>query len=313
MQPERDTEVLAARITKSASKQTYYTIRLLVDRHRVADAYRAYGYFRWLDDVLDEQEGCRSEKMACIQRQRSILDACYRGETPADLVAEEKILADLVRHDVEPDSGLQVYLREMMAVMEFDADRRGLSITQAQLSGYTRGLAVAVTEAIYYFIGHSDASPRGEARYLAVTAAHIVHMLRDAVEDARVGYYNIPGEYLIRRRLSPLDVSGEAYREWACGRVQQARGYFKLAREHAARERNWRRRLAGVAYTARFEWMLSAIERDHYCLRCEYPERKSLQAGLWMACSALKALLTVHTMRLAPSEMAARPARVERR
>ena len=44
---------LAARITQNASKQTYYTIRLLVDRDLVPDAYRAYAYFRWVDDVLD--------------------------------------------------------------------------------------------------------------------------------------------------------------------------------------------------------------------------------------------------------------------
>ncbi len=44
---------LASSITKTASKQTYYTIRFLVDRDRVDDAYRAYAYFRWVDDVLE--------------------------------------------------------------------------------------------------------------------------------------------------------------------------------------------------------------------------------------------------------------------
>ena len=44
---------LASAITKVASRQTYYTIRFLVDRERVDDAYRAYGYFRWVDDVID--------------------------------------------------------------------------------------------------------------------------------------------------------------------------------------------------------------------------------------------------------------------
>jgi len=44
---------LASATTKSASRQTYYTIRFLVDRQRVEDAYRAYAYFRWVDDVLD--------------------------------------------------------------------------------------------------------------------------------------------------------------------------------------------------------------------------------------------------------------------
>jgi phytoene/squalene synthetase len=44
---------LAAAITSAASRQTYYTVRFLVDRPRRADAYRAYAYFRWVDDVLD--------------------------------------------------------------------------------------------------------------------------------------------------------------------------------------------------------------------------------------------------------------------
>ncbi len=47
----------AATLTKIASKQTYYTIRFLVDRARVEDAFRAYAYFRWVDDVLDADAG----------------------------------------------------------------------------------------------------------------------------------------------------------------------------------------------------------------------------------------------------------------
>jgi len=46
-------QILAPCITKAASKQAYYTIRFLVDHERVTDAYRAYAYFRWVDDILD--------------------------------------------------------------------------------------------------------------------------------------------------------------------------------------------------------------------------------------------------------------------
>ena len=59
---------LAAAITKSASKQTYYTIQFFVDRGRVDDAYRAYGYFRWVDDVLDAGSGSQSNKIAFAHR-----------------------------------------------------------------------------------------------------------------------------------------------------------------------------------------------------------------------------------------------------
>lgn len=302
---------LAAAITKEASKQTYYTIRLFADRDRVADAYRAYGYFRWVDDVLDAETGQRSEKIAFINRQKSLLEACYRGEIPESLCSEEWMLVDLVRNDNEKNSGLQSYLRNMMAVMVFDAERRGQVVSQAELSGYSRALAVAVTEAMYYFIGHDDPSPGHEARYLAVTAAHITHMLRDAFEDAQAGYFNIPHEYLQANGLSPKEVESIAYREWVCGRVQLARMYFKAGRECTAQVKNLRCRLAGFAYTARFEWMLRAIERDNYCLRPEYPERKSLRAGLWMIWLTLTSLLVSPRLRANPKPLTVQNLRIK--
>lgn len=287
---QNTSQALAAAITKAASKQTYYTIRLFADRGRVDDAYRAYGYFRWVDDVLDAEAGSRSEKIAFVNRQKSLLEACYRSETSDNLSIEEWMLVDLVRNDTEENSGLQSYLQNMMAAMEFDAERRGQVITQAELSGYSRALAVAVTEALYYFIGHDDPSPNHDARYLAVTAAHITHMLRDALEDVEAGYFNIPREYLQAHGISPQEVKSKAYREWVCGRVKLARMYFEAGRECTAQVKSLRCRLAGYAYTARFEWMLRAIERDNYCLRFKYPKRKSLRAGLWMSWNSLSAI-----------------------
>ena len=302
---------LAAAITKAASKQTYYTIRFFADRDRIADAYRAYGYFRWVDDVLDTESGSRSEKISFVDRQKSLLEACYRGETPKGLCAEEWMLVDLVCNDTERNSGLQSYLRNMMAVMVFDAQRRGNVISQAELSGYSRALAVAVTEAMYYFIGHDDPSPHHEARYLAVTAAHITHMLRDAFEDVETGYFNIPREYLQSHGCSPEDVKSQAYREWVSGRVQLARMYFNAGRACTAKVKNLRCRLAGYAYTARFEWMLRAIERDNYYLRPEYPERKSLRAGLWMSWLTLASMLTSSWIRGKPQTLAIQHLRIK--
>jgi phytoene/squalene synthetase len=73
---------LAASITKSASKQAYYTIRFFADRDRVEDAYRAYGYFWWVDDVVDDGSNSREERSAFVNRQKSLLDSFYRGEVP---------------------------------------------------------------------------------------------------------------------------------------------------------------------------------------------------------------------------------------
>lgn len=306
-------QALAAAITKAASKQTYYTIRLFADRDRREDAYRAYGYYRWVDDVLDAETGAQAEKMAFVNRQKSLLEACYRDQAPEDVCAEERMLVDLVRNDTEQDSGLQSYLRNMMDVMLFDAGRRGRLVSQTELSRYSRSLAVAVTEALYYFIGHDDPSPRHYARYLAVTAAHITHMLRDGIEDAQAGYFNVTEEYLRAHGMTAVEVNSPAYREWVCNRVQLARMYFKAGRECTARVKNLRCRLAGFAYTARFEWVLRAIERDGYCLRSEYPERKSLRAGLWMAGMALASIFTFPRLRADSRTLAVQPLQIEKR
>jgi phytoene/squalene synthetase len=188
------------------------------------------------------------------------------GEAIPDATAEENMLIELIRRDDEKNSGLQAYLLNMMKVMEFDVNRRGRLITQSELSEYTRWLAVAVTEAMHYFIGHSCHSPHDETRYLAVTGAHITHMLRDTFDDVQAGYYNIPGEVLEAGHIRPQDIESKAYRDWVRIRVWLARECFKAGRDYLARVENPRCRLAGLAYTARFEWLLDTVEREGYRL-----------------------------------------------
>ena len=284
---------LAESITKSASQQTYYTIRFLADRDRVADAYRAYAYFRWVDDILDMETGLGSERSAFIHRQQSLLESCYRGESAHDANVQEQMLVDLIRGDTEKNSGLQSYCRNMMSVMAFDTERRGRLISQTELNEYTRLLASAVTEAMHYFIGHCCYSPQNVARYMAVSAAHITHMLRDTFGDMQAGYYNVPHEVLEANHIAPQNVDSNAYRAWVRSRVQLARTYFKAGREYLSQVENLRCRLAGFAYTARFEWLLDTIEQDGYCLRPQYNERKSFRTGLRISFITLSSIINL--------------------
>ncbi|MBP8947678.1 MAG: squalene/phytoene synthase family protein [Candidatus Promineofilum sp.] len=278
---------LAATMTRRASAQTYATIRLLADRDRTADAFRAYAYFRWVDDCLDDPTALPAGRVAFLARQRALLDSGYRGRLPVDLCAEEALLADLLAGDDEPESGLQSYLRHMMGVMAFDVARRGRLIAAAELDDYTQMLATAVADALFHFIGHDRQPSRAPARYRAVRGAHLIHMLRDTVEDAAAGYCNIPAEYLaahgLRPPLTAADLETPAFRAWVEARVRLAREEFAAGRAILAGLGSRRCCLAGAAYIARFEWLAGAIERDGYRLRESYPERKSLPAGYWMA------------------------------
>ncbi len=273
---------LAAAITWRASKQTYAIIRLLVDRPLVDDAYRAYGYFRWLDDWLDEGAHTQSERLNIIRWQQALMESCYRGVIPPNLSPEERMLADLIQHDTERNSGLQTYIRNMMAVMAFDAERRGRLISRRELNNYTRWLSTAVTEALHYFIGHNCAAPCGSLRYVAVTGAHITHMLRDGIEDFEAGYYNIPHELVPGKLIEPGDANNAEYRNWVKAGVRKARLCFKNGRDYLSQVQSFRCRLAGYAYIHRFEVVLDSIEREDYVLRADYPERKSLSQGVSM-------------------------------
>jgi phytoene/squalene synthetase len=178
-----------------------------------------------------------------------------------------------------------------MLVMDFDARRRGRLVSQVELNEYTRWLAVAVTEAMHYFIGNGWYAPRDETRYLAVSAAHITHMLRDAFDDVQAGYYNIPREMLEANHIGPQDVHSQAYRLWVRSRVRLAREYFQAGRDYLARVWNPRCRLAGFAYTTRFEWLLDTIEKEDYYLRPDYSERKSIGNGLRMSLDAFSSMI----------------------
>lgn len=305
MKSTNSTQDIAPTITKAASAQTYYTIRYLVDSERVADAYRAYAYFRWVDDSLDAGSASGPERSAFLERQKSLLETCYRGESPRDADIHENMLVELVQKDTEKNSGLQCYLRNMMAVMDFDVQRRGRSISQMELNEYTRLLASAVTEAMHYFIGHCCYSPHNESRYLAVTAAHITHMLRDTYDDIQAGYYNIPREVLDANQLNSADVRTDAYRAWVKSRVQLARKYFTAGRDYLDQVHNPRCRLAGYAYAARFEWLLDMFEQEGYLLRPQYAERKSFGAGLRMMTSAFSSMLGVRSIELPDKKVTA--------
>lgn len=284
---KQSTQNLAVTITSSASLQTYSTIRLLVDHKLVYDAYRAYAYFRWVDNTLDEVLQERPARLAFIECQKALIAEAYEGKPLAQASIEEQMILVLIQKDRNWNSGLHTYIDNMLDVMIFDAERRGRWISNVELGNYTHSLAAAVTEALHYYIGHNCPSPHCEGRYLAATGAHITHMLRDTLDDTRAGYFNIPGEYLSANHIGPMDFDSKAYRDWVQHRVKRARSLFSTGRGYLAKTPNLRCRLAGYAYIARFERVLDVIERDNYLLKSSYQECKTLAAGGAMAWSVL--------------------------
>jgi phytoene/squalene synthetase len=278
-----NTAALARSITKSGSKQTYYTARLLVDKDLVNDCYRAYAYFRWADDKIDVCSQSNGECISFVKRQKELVDRLYQNERPDDLTPEEEIIADLISHDRGENSRLRSYIYNFLAILEFDARRKGRLISRQELTWYSNCLGKAVTDDIQYFIRNGHPYPATGNRYLAATAAHITHTLRDMVQDIPDGFVNIPREYLETHGLSPADVDSPAFRAWVQERVELARQYFREGKRYLDELEVLRCKIAGYWYCARSEVVLDAIERNGYILRAEYNERHKLSAWLKMA------------------------------
>jgi phytoene/squalene synthetase len=280
-----DTAVLARSITWRSSKQSYLTAILLADRDLVDDCLRAYAYFRWADDRIDNDFSSDENRIRFLERQKMLVERCYRRERPADLSPEEEMLADLIAHDRGNADGLQSFIRNFMWVLEFDALRRGRPVLAQDLDSYSAHLAKAVMDGFQYFIGNSHPYPQTPERTLSVLGAHGTHMLRDMREDLAAGYINLPAEQLPSGGLRADDLDGELVRSWVKQEVARARRLLLDGRRYIDSLDVLRCKLAGVWYCARFERVLDLIERDGYRLRMDYPERKNI--ATWMHIAGL--------------------------
>ena len=283
--------VLAHSITWRSSKQSYFTAVLLADRTLVDDCLRAYAYFRWADDVVDIVLQSEKERIEFIARQKALVRKLYRNERIMDLCPEERMLADLIGHDRNPGSGLHSFICNFMAVIEFDSQRMGRLVRREDLSTYTNHLATAVMDGLQYFIGNGHPYPKTPERDMAVTGAHITHMLRDMLEDLPSGIINIPLEDLAEYGISIEELDNASFRNWVNDQTNKARQAFLAGQGYIHSMSVLRCKLAGVWYLARFDNILNVIEREGYRLRLDYPERHYL--ATWMEIARVGYQITI--------------------
>jgi phytoene/squalene synthetase len=274
------TTALSHTITRNGSKQSFYSLKFMADKDLVDDALGAYAYFRWVDDFVDEVSQSDIERDSFIKRQKDIIDKLYQHEFPKALCPEEEILTRLIDSDRGENSKLQSYIRNMMAVTEFDAHRKGRLITQKELNWYSSCLAKAVVDHLQYFICHDYLYPITNGRYTAAIGAHVAHMLRDMVPDISNGYINIPREYLEAHGITPQDIHTPPFRAWVKDRVALARQMFDEGKQYLNTLGALRYKIVAFWYCTRFDGLLNAIEREDYFLRDAYDERHKL--GTWL-------------------------------
>ncbi len=277
------TATLARSITQKASKQTYYTARHMVDRHLVDDFFRAYAYFRWIDDMIDETLHSRKERISFIQQQRMLIDSLYKKQSTNNLNSYEEIIAVLIENDKRKNSKLQSFIRNMFSIVEFDAYRKGRLITEEQLNWYSDCLAKSTTDGLQYFIGNNQQYPVAQNQYFAAKAAHIIHLLRDMVDDLQNGFINIPKEYIELNNIKLSQIESPEFKAWVRDRIEKARVYFIEGKRYLENLKVLRCKTVGLWYCARFEHVLDKIENEDYLLRESYREKYNSPTLIKMA------------------------------
>jgi phytoene/squalene synthetase len=238
--------------------------------------------------VIDVTAKSDEERRSFMANQSQLIDKLYENKPVADLLPEEDILHDLINNDRGENSGLQSFIRNMFAIIEFDAHRKGRLISAEELDWYVNTLGKSVTDGLLYFIGNVSPYPDAENRYQAGIAAHISHLLRDTGQDNRDGFHNIPGEYLEQKKIKQDDIDQPAYKDWVSKRVKTARVMFTEGKKYLDELEVLRCKIVGYWYCARFEVVLDTIEGDGYRLRDEYHERRQIRTWLkivWLGIS----------------------------
>jgi phytoene/squalene synthetase len=280
---ELNTAVLARSITKADSKQSYYTGLFMVDKPLRDDFYRAYAYFRWVDDVIDVHSKTNDERFRFIKQQRKLIDSLYNDEQPDNLTPEEDMLVELISHDKNKNSNLQSFIRNMFAIIEFDVYRKGRLVTKDELKWYSETIAKSEIDGLMYFIKNDHPYPYSENCYHAIIGAHMGHLMRDMLPDIEEGFINIPKEYINEHELDPFDPNSEPFRNWLKGRIKEARWYMDEGKRYLESLDVLRMKIVGNWYIARFEVVLDAIEREGYILRPKYREQRKLSVFLRFA------------------------------
>ena len=93
------------------------------------------------NDILAPSNG---DAISFIKRQRALIERLYQNGQADDLTPEEEIIADLIGNERGENSGLQSFVRNFLAIIEFDAHRRGRLISQQELTWYSDRLGKAV-------------------------------------------------------------------------------------------------------------------------------------------------------------------------
>ncbi len=216
-------EVEAVR-RKAGGSSFYSAMRLMPKAGREA-MYAIYAFCRVVDDIADDGEGTRVERLAALDEWRDDLRALYIGGRGGR--------AAFLREVVDT---YKPRLEDFLAVvdgMQMDVDGDIVAPTLDELDLYCDRVASAVGRLSIKVFGMEEEPGFALADHLG-KALQLTNILRDLDEDAAVGRLYLPREYLEHAGIGPVDpktVLADRSIDKTCRKIAAlARGRYEKAR-----------------------------------------------------------------------------------
>jgi 15-cis-phytoene synthase len=204
----------AAQVTRKSRSNLAFALRCL-PRAKRRDMTTFYAFCRQIDDLADEPTAPKDERLAKLERWKTVIWARTAPVTPV----EQGVLELMSRYPVSP--GL---LEEIILGMEMDLQGESY-VTYADLESYCFRVASAVGLVSIEIFGYSQVRAKDYAIELG-HALQMTNILRDVREDyLRERRIYLPTEDLLLHGVSPPDL----------GERKESENFLRLMRFEADR------------------------------------------------------------------------------
>ncbi|HUJ46184.1 MAG TPA: presqualene diphosphate synthase HpnD [Rhizomicrobium sp.] len=207
-------------VEEKASRSSFYTAMRLMAKPEREAMFAIYAFCRAVDDIADDGNGTRNERLAVLDEWRASIEGLYRGERP-----------DLTRFLEDSVARYRLEKADFLAVidgMQMDVDDDIRAPNLATLDLYCDRVASAVGRLSVHVFGMERGPGLALAHHLG-RALQLTNIVRDIDEDAAIGRLYLPREYLVQAGVAarkPCEAVSDPRIDKACHAVAA------LAHEH---------------------------------------------------------------------------------
>jgi len=244
-----DMEALWAKVRQSSF---YAAMRTMPAKEREA-MFAIYAFCRAVDDIADDQQGERAQRMAALNAWRRDIDRLYAGADPGHASFLSKPIRDFALEREDLDA--------IIDGMQMDVDADIVAPDHATLDLYCDRVASAVGRLSVKVFG-MERQPGIDLAHHLGRALQLTNILRDLDEDAGIGRFYVSGEALAIAHMpvsDPRTMAADPRIDVAARQIAaEAMGHYEAADRvmRSAKGQLRAPRLMGAAYGRILKHML---------------------------------------------------------